>query len=41
MLADYDVLFDPEREWVQKRVDDAEAFLVAIKVFLTDRSILV
>jgi len=41
MLADYDVLFDPERERVQKRVDDAEAFLVAIKVFLTDRSILV
>lgn len=41
ILADYDVLFDPERERVQKRVDDAEAFLVAIKVFLTDRSILV
>jgi len=41
ILADYDVLFDPECERVQKRVDDAEAFLVAIKVFLTDRSILV
>jgi uncharacterized protein (UPF0332 family) len=41
MLADYDVLFDPERERVQKRVDDAEAFLVAIRIFLTDRSILI
>jgi uncharacterized protein (UPF0332 family) len=41
ILADYDVLFDPERERVQKRVDDAEAFLVAIKAFLTDRSIFV
>ena len=40
MLADYDVLFDPERERVQKRVDDAEAFLAAIKVFLTERNIL-
>ena len=40
-LADYDVLFDPERERVQKRVDDADVFLVAIKVFLTDRNILV
>lgn len=41
MLADYDVLFDPDRERVQKRVDDAEVFLVAVKVFLTDRSILI
>ena len=40
ILADYDVLFDPERERVQKRVDDAESFLVTIKTFLTDRSIL-
>ena len=36
-LADYDVLFDPEPERVQKRVADAEDFLRAIKVFLAER----
>jgi hypothetical protein len=34
MLADYDVLFYPELDRVQQRVADAEAFLLAIKVFL-------
>lgn len=34
VLADYDVLFDPEIERVQKRVADAETFLISIKAFL-------
>jgi uncharacterized protein (UPF0332 family) len=39
-LADYDVLFHPEPERVQKRVADAEAFLAASRTFLTNRNIL-
>ena len=37
VLADYDVLFDPEPDRVQKRVVDAEEFLRATKVILADR----
>jgi uncharacterized protein (UPF0332 family) len=39
-LADYDVLFHPEPERVQKRVADAEAFLAVSRTFLTNRNIL-
>ncbi len=34
ILADYDVLFDPEVDRVQKRVNDADNFLETIKAFL-------
>ncbi len=34
ILADYDVLFDPEVDRVQKRVKDADNFLGSIKAFL-------
>lgn len=38
MLADYDVLFDPELDRAQQRVADAETFLTAINVFLNSPS---
>jgi len=34
ILADYDVLFEPELDRVQKRVADAGEFLAAVKSFL-------
>lgn len=40
ILADYDVLFNPELERVEKRVADAEEFVAAIKTFLEDRGAL-
>ena len=33
-LADYDVIFNPEKERVEKRIDDARKFLETIKRFL-------
>lgn len=33
-LADYDVIFLPEKERVQKRIEDADEFLKTIKGFL-------
>ncbi len=40
ILADYDVLFEPELDRVQKRVADAGKFLVAVKTFLTQANML-
>ncbi|MGZ9204936.1 MAG: HEPN domain-containing protein [Nitrospira sp.] len=40
ILADYDVLFEPELDRVQKRVADAGEFLVAVKTFLTRANML-
>ena len=40
ILSDYDVLFEPELDRVQKRVADAGAVLAAIKSFLTQANIL-
>ena len=37
LLADYDVLFDPELDRAQQRVADAETFLTAINVFLNSQ----
>lgn len=39
ILADYDVLFEPEFDRVQKRVADAGEFLAAIKSFLTQANL--
>jgi len=33
-LADYDVIFSPEKERCQKRIEDAMAFLDAVKQYL-------
>jgi uncharacterized protein len=33
-LADYDVIFNPEKERVEKRITDAVKFLETIKMFL-------
>lgn len=38
-LADYDVVFSPEKEQCQKRVEDAENFLGAIKEHLKKQGI--
>lgn len=38
-LADYDVIFSPEKERCQKRVEDAESFLGAIKEHLKRQGI--
>lgn len=40
ILADYDVLFEPELDRVQKRVADAEEFLAAVKTFLAQANML-
>lgn len=40
ILADYDVLFEPELDRVQKRVADAEKFLAAVKTFLAQANML-
>ena len=40
MLADYDVLFKPELDGVQKREADAGEFLGAAKTFLTGANML-
>jgi hypothetical protein len=38
-LADYDVIFSPEKERCQKRVEDAESFLSAIKEYIKKQGI--
>ncbi|MEW6408649.1 MAG: HEPN domain-containing protein [Nitrospirota bacterium] len=38
-LADYDVIFSPERERVQQRVEDAVVFLNAMKSYLEKHGI--
>lgn len=40
VLADYDVLFEPELDRVQKRVTDAGNFLATIKAFLNRDDVL-
>lgn len=40
VLADYDVLFEPELDRVQKRVADAGEFLESIKAFLKRENVL-
>jgi len=40
ILADYDVLFEPELDRVQKRVADAGEFLAVVKEFLTRANML-
>jgi uncharacterized protein (UPF0332 family) len=40
ILADYDVLFEPELDRVQKRVADAGEFLATVKTFLIQANML-
>jgi uncharacterized protein (UPF0332 family) len=40
ILADYDVLFEPELDRVQKRVADAGDFLATVKTFLIQANML-